>query len=62
MSNGGGMFSPEEVAYLKTLPAVAEATARRITYPRRSSNRACGGIMPANHRSNCSVRRGSTRR
>ena len=32
MSNGGGMFSPEEVAYLKTLPAVAEATARRITY------------------------------
>lgn len=24
MSNGGGMFSPEEVAYLKTLPAVAE--------------------------------------
>ncbi|WP_347010938.1 hypothetical protein [Bifidobacterium dentium] len=32
MSNGGGMFSPEEVAYLKTLPAVAEAMARRITY------------------------------
>lgn len=32
MSNGGGMFSPEEVAYLKTLPAVAEATARRIIY------------------------------
>ena len=32
MSNGGGMFSPEEVAYLKTLPAVAEATSRRITY------------------------------
>lgn len=32
MSNGGGAFSAEEVAYLKSLPAVADATSRRITY------------------------------
>ncbi|KFI58570.1 hypothetical protein [Bifidobacterium cuniculi] len=32
MTSGGGTFSAEEVAYLKTLPAVADATARRITY------------------------------
>lgn len=32
MTVGGGAFSPEEVKYLKSLPAVAEATSRRITY------------------------------
>ncbi len=32
MASGGGMFSLEEVAYLKGLPAVAEATQRRIIY------------------------------
>ena len=32
MCNGGGAFSQEEVEYLRTLPAVAEATTRRITY------------------------------
>ena len=32
MASGGGMFSLEEVAYLKELPAVAEATPRRIIY------------------------------
>lgn len=32
MEYGGGAFSPEEVEYLKTLPAVADATSRRITY------------------------------
>lgn len=32
MTSGGGMFSAEEIAYLKTLPAVADATAKRITY------------------------------
>ena len=62
MSNGGGMFSPEEVAYLKTLPAVAEATARRIIYSEAFKQSCMRRIMPANHRSNCSVRRDSTRR
>ena len=28
----GGAFSPEEVEYLRSLPVVAEATSRRITY------------------------------
>lgn len=32
MSRNGGMFSEEEVAYLKSLPAVVEATSKRITY------------------------------
>lgn len=32
MTSGGGMFSPEEIRYLKSLPAVAEVTAKRITY------------------------------
>lgn len=32
MRQGGGAFSPEEVEYLRSLPVVAEATARRITY------------------------------
>ena len=32
MTSGGGTFSPEEIKYLKSLPAVAEATAKRITY------------------------------
>lgn len=32
MANGGGVFSPEEVKYLKSLPAVAEASEKRITY------------------------------
>lgn len=32
MASGGGMFSLEEVAYLKELPAVAEATPKRIIY------------------------------
>lgn len=32
MASGGGVFSPEEIKYLKSLPAVAEATAKRITY------------------------------
>lgn len=32
MASKGGMFSPEEIAYLKSLPAVVEATAKRITY------------------------------
>lgn len=32
MSSGGGAFSPEEIRYLKSLPAVAEVTSRRITY------------------------------
>lgn len=32
MTSGGGMFSAEEVAYLKTLPAVADATVKRILY------------------------------
>ena len=32
MTVGGGAFSPEEVKYLKSLPAVAEATSKRITY------------------------------
>lgn len=32
MCNGGGAFSQEEVEYLRSLPAVAEATTRRITY------------------------------
>lgn len=32
MCNGGGAFSPEEVEYLRSLPVVAEATSRRITY------------------------------
>ncbi|KAB8294577.1 HTH domain-containing protein [Bifidobacterium avesanii] len=32
MGNKGGMFSSEEIAYLKSLPAVVEATAKRITY------------------------------
>lgn len=27
-----GAFSPEEVEYLRSLPVVAEATSRRITY------------------------------
>lgn len=35
MNTGGGAFSPEEVAYLRTLPAVAEATPNRITYAER---------------------------
>lgn len=32
MTVGGGSFSPEEIKYLKSLPAVAEATSKRITY------------------------------
>ena len=32
MRQGGGAFSPEEVEYLRSLPVVAEATERRITY------------------------------
>lgn len=32
MTSGGGTFSPEEIKYLKSLSAVAEATAKRITY------------------------------
>lgn len=32
MATGGGMFSPEEVEYLRTLPAVVRVTERRITY------------------------------
>ena len=32
MASGGGMFSPEEVKYLRSLPAVAEVSERRITY------------------------------
>lgn len=32
MTSGGGAFSDEEVAYLKTLPAVADATRNRIIY------------------------------
>ena len=32
MTSGGGMFIPEEIRYLKSLPAVAEVTAKRITY------------------------------
>lgn len=32
MRQGGGAFSPEEVEYLRSLPVVAEATVRRITY------------------------------
>ena len=32
MTVGGGAFSPEEIKYLKSLPAVAEATSKRITY------------------------------
>lgn len=32
MTIGGGAFSAEEVAYLKTLPAVADATRNRIIY------------------------------
>lgn len=32
MASGGGMFSPEEIKYLKSLPAVAEVTEKRITY------------------------------
>lgn len=32
MANGGGAFSPEEVKYLKSLPAVAEVSEKRITY------------------------------
>ena len=31
MTSGGGTFSPEEIKYLKSLSAVAEATAKRIT-------------------------------
>ncbi|RSX55411.1 hypothetical protein [Bifidobacterium samirii] len=32
MANGGGMFTPEEIRYLESLPAVSAATANRITY------------------------------
>lgn len=32
VASGGGAFSVEEVAYLKTLPAVADATRNRIIY------------------------------
>lgn len=32
MASGGGAFSPEEAKYLKSLPAVAEASEKRITY------------------------------
>ena len=32
MTVGGGSFSPEEIKYLKSLPAVAEATSKRMTY------------------------------
>lgn len=32
MTSGGGTFSPEEIKHLKSLSAVAEATAKRITY------------------------------
>ena len=32
MAAGGGMFSPEEVEYLRTLPAVVRVTEKRITY------------------------------
>ncbi len=32
MTVGGGAFRPEEIKYLKSLPAVAEATSKRITY------------------------------
>ena len=32
MANGGGMFTPEEVRYLESLPAVSAASASRITY------------------------------
>lgn len=32
MSSRGGAFSAEEVSYLKTLPAVADVTRKRITY------------------------------
>ena len=32
VASGGGAFSVEEVAYLKTLPAVADATRSRIIY------------------------------
>ena len=32
MTSGGGAFSPDEIKYLKSLPAVAEATSKRITY------------------------------
>ncbi|WP_240542092.1 HTH domain-containing protein [Bifidobacterium sp. CP2] len=32
MVSGGGKFSPEEVTYLKSLPAVVEASPKRITY------------------------------
>lgn len=32
MTSGGGVFSAEEVEYLRSLPAVVEASAKRITY------------------------------
>ena len=32
MAMGGGSFSPEEIEYLRTLPAVAEVTPTRIIY------------------------------
>ncbi|KAB8288256.1 hypothetical protein DSM100688_0823, partial [Bifidobacterium ramosum] len=32
MASGGGAFSPEEVAYLRSLPAVVAASRKRITY------------------------------
>lgn len=32
MTMGGGSFSPEEIEYLRSLPAVAEATSTRIIY------------------------------
>ncbi|QSY58155.1 hypothetical protein BLI708_02210 [Bifidobacterium imperatoris] len=32
MASGGGVFSPEEIKYLKSLPSVAGATSKRITY------------------------------
>lgn len=32
MAHGGGAFSPDEINYLKSLPAVSEATSTRITY------------------------------
>ena len=40
MCDGGGAFGREEVEYLRSLPAVAEATSRRITYS-EDFKRAC---------------------
>ena len=62
MCNGGGAFSPEEVEYLRSLPVVAEATSRRITYTESFKHNCMRRYHAGESRSNCSAKPDSTHR